>query len=98
MWALTSSVKVPLAHIGWAEVDYEIAKLPWKGFRVGTGVPGVIVAGYFYLEGMWSFWDVSDPDRVVVIYLHDEPLSKLVVEVEDPYEAVWRIRTATGRG
>jgi hypothetical protein len=65
---------------------------------VGTAVPGIIVAGYYYRDGAWSFWDVSDPDRVVVIYLREEPLAKLVVEVEDPHEVVTRIRLATGRG
>lgn len=98
LWALRSRVEVPLQHVVSAEVDPEAGRKVWKGFRVGTHWPGVITAGYFYRDGQWSFWDVSDAGRTVVIQLRNERLSRLVVEVGDPQQTVTRVRTAIGHG
>jgi hypothetical protein len=98
LWALRSRLEFPLAHVGWIETDFEIARMPLRGIRAGTAVPGVIRAGYYYADDGWSFWDVSDPDGAVVVYLRSEPLAKLVIEVGDPYETVTRVRLAQGRG
>lgn len=96
LWALRSRVTVPLHHVSYAEVNDRIADEFYKGLRVGTHVPGFITAGY-YRDGTWSFWDVSGRPEVAVVYLKDERLSKLVLEVEDPVETVERIRRAKGR-
>jgi len=58
LWALRSRLEIPLAHVAGAEADSEIARQWWKGFRVGTHVPGVIAAGNFYKDGESVFWDV----------------------------------------
>jgi hypothetical protein len=56
----------------------------------GTYLPGVIKAGsyYRYRDGRWSFWDVCDRRKAVVIELRDEPYARLVVEVEEPRAVV----------
>jgi hypothetical protein len=60
----------------------------------GTNVPGVITAGTFYQDGKRVFWDVHNPEKTIVIDLHDERYNKLVVEVENPEVAVGLIQTA----
>ncbi len=56
---------------------------------------GVITAGHFYGGGEWTFRDLRDPERAVVIRLKDERYARLVTEVEDPPAAVASIRRAT---
>jgi len=60
----------------------------------GTNVPGVITAGTFYQDGKRVFWDVHDPNKTIVIDLHDERYNELVVEVDDPQAAVALIQSA----
>ena len=60
----------------------------------GTNVPGVITAGTFYQHEKRVFWDVHHPEKTIVIDLHDERYSELVVEVDDPEAAVTLIRSA----
>jgi hypothetical protein len=98
LWALRSRLEIPLAHVAGAEADSEIARQWWKGFRVGTHVPGVIAAGNFYKDGESVFWDVHAPEKAVVIRLSDERYARLVIEVEDPPATVERIRRAIGDG
>ena len=85
LWALTSRLEIPLAHVVDAKVDPEMARGWRKGLRApGTHVPGVITAGTFYQEGERVFWDVHDPERSIVIHLKDERYARLVIEVDDP--------------
>lgn len=97
LWALKSSLEIPLEHISGARADPSIARGWWHGFRErGTSVPGVITAGTFYQDGKSVFWDVHNPERVVVIALKDERYNELIVEVSDPQAAVELIRDAAG--
>jgi hypothetical protein len=49
-WALRSSVTIPLAHIRAVEVRPKDAHASnMKGLRVGSYVPGYVLAGYFYI-------------------------------------------------
>ncbi|MGA7049395.1 MAG: hypothetical protein WBP65_14030 [Candidatus Sulfotelmatobacter sp.] len=60
----------------------------------GTNVPGVITAGTFYQDGERVFWDVHDPEKTIVIDLHDERYNELVVEADDPEAAMKFIQNA----
>ena len=60
----------------------------------GTNIPGVLTAGTFYQDGKRIFWDVHRPEKAIVIDLHDERFSQLIVEVADPQDAVKLIQTA----
>jgi hypothetical protein len=42
------------------------------------------------------FWDVHDPEKVVVIRLSDERYARLVIGVEDPPSTVRAIQEALG--
>lgn len=49
-WALRSSLSVPLAHVRGVEVRPKEAHTKnMKAFRVGSHIPGVLVAGYYYM-------------------------------------------------
>lgn len=89
VWALKSFLEIPLAHIVEVRADSQIAHRWYHGIRLpGTNIPGVLTAGTFYQNGKKSFWDIHDPDKVVVIELTNEPYDRLVVEVVDPKAAV----------
>jgi hypothetical protein len=95
LWAFQSSLEIPLLHIAGVRADPEIARGWYHGIRMpGTNVPGVITAGTFYQDGKKVFWDVHHPEKTIVIDLHDERFSELVVEVADPDAAVKLIQTA----
>ena len=95
LWAFKSSLEIPLVHIAGVRADPEAACGWWHGIRMpGTNVPGVITAGTFYQDGKRVFWDVHSPEKTIVIDLHDERYNELVVEVDDPEEAVRLIQTA----
>lgn len=96
--ALKSQLEIQLTHVVGAEIDPAVVE-QWgqvnlKGVRVGTGLPGVIKAGNFLLDGQWAFWDVHDPHKAITIKLADEHYTKLVIEVADPAAAVARIEEA----
>ena len=89
LWAFKSSLEIPLVHIAGVRADPEVARGWYHGIRMpGTNVPGVITAGTFYQDGKRVFWDVHHPQKTIVIDLHDERYSELVVEVDDPEAAV----------
>ena len=89
LWALKSSLEIPLQHVAGIRTDPEIAWGWWHGWRLpGTNIPGVITAGTFYQHGKRVFWDVHNPDNTVVIELRDERYNQLIVEVADPNAAV----------
>ena len=96
LWAFTSSLELPLTHISGVRADAEAARGWYHGIRMpGTNVPGVITAGTFYQDGKRVFWDVHHPEKAIVIDLHDERYSELIVEVEDPDAAVNLIQNAS---
>ncbi|MGB8888019.1 MAG: hypothetical protein WCC87_14910 [Candidatus Korobacteraceae bacterium] len=89
LWALKSSLEIPLQHVAGIRADPEAARGWWHGLKLpGTNVPGVITAGTFYQDGKRVFWDVHDPEKTIVIDLHDERYNQLIVEVADPGAAV----------
>lgn len=95
LWALKSSLEIPLEHIAGVRADPSIAHGWFHGVRMGgTQIPGVLTAGTFYQHGQRIFWDVHHPDNTVVIDLQDERYNELIVEVADPSAAVRLIETA----
>jgi len=95
LWTFRSSLEIPLVHIAGVRADPEAARRWYHGIRMpGTNVPGVITAGTFYQDGKRVFWDVHEPEKTIVIDLHDERFNQLVVEVDDPEAAVRLIQKA----
>jgi hypothetical protein len=95
LWAFKSTLEIPLIHIARIRADQEVARGWYHSIRLpGTNVPGVVTAGTFYHDGKRVFWDVHHPEKTIVIDLHDERFSELVVEVGDPEAAVRLIQNA----
>jgi hypothetical protein len=93
--ALKHTVEVPLSHVAGIDRDAAEAGVFYHGLKLpGTAVPGLVTAGSFLRGGKWTFWDVHDPRRAVIVRLHDEHYSRLVVGVDDPDETVTRVRSA----
>lgn len=93
LWALKSSLEIPLAHITGIRADGNVARGWWHGTRLpGTNVPGVITAGTFYQHGQRIFWDVHNPGNAIVIELRDERYNELIVEVAEPEATVNEIK------
>lgn len=93
--ALKSRLEVPLEHIASVEETVPEAHQVWHGLRVGgTNLPGVVTAGTFLQHGKWAFWDVHDPDKAIVIRLHDEGYATLVIGVGEPVVAAQQISMA----
>ena len=94
LWALKSQLSIPLSHITEVTIDPDAARGWWHGLRLfGTQVPGLVTAGTFYQSGGIVFYDVHDPERTIVLELDHETYERLIVEVEDPLDAVARIRS-----
>jgi hypothetical protein len=93
LWALKSSLEIPLQHIAGIRADPSVAHGWWHGIRLpGTNIPGVLTAGTFYQHGKRVFWDVHNPDNTVVIELRDERYDELIVEVANPQLTVEQVK------
>lgn len=86
---------MPLTHVSAIDRDTDEAAVIYHGLKLpGTGIPGVVTAGSFLKSGEWTFWDVHDPARAVIIRLHDEHYARLVIGVEDPAATVALVQAA----
>ena len=84
VFSLRSRFEIPRENIESITADPEIARGK-KGFRApGTHIPGKLTSGTFYLNGDRVFWNVRNPDNVVVVELRNERYARLIIEVEDP--------------
>jgi hypothetical protein len=100
IFALKSRLEIPLSHVLGAEADPELGHPEWwKSLRLtATQIPWVVSAGTFYQEGERVFWDVHDPEKVVVIRLSDERYARLVIGVEEPPSTAAAIQRAISEG
>lgn len=90
LWSLTRRLEFPADHVRGATFDPGANSEP-KGIRSpGLHIPGKW-AGTFQRDGEKSFWNVSAPDRTVVIELAGEDYDRLYLTVDDPRTVVDRI-------
>lgn len=87
VWALKSQLVIPTIDIVRVHRDVESVS-GWKGFRFGTSIPFVLTAGTFFKSGEKNFWDVADINNCIVVELQDESYNRIIVEVENPEEAI----------
>jgi len=98
LWALKSSLEIPLAHVAEIRADPSVAHGWSHGLRMpGTNIPGVLTAGTFYQDGKRVFWDVHNADNTVVLELRDERYNELIVEVADPRATVAMVKAGLQR-
>ena len=62
----------------------------------GTSIPSVITAGTFYKEGNKIFWDVSNIENCIIVELKDEDYKQLIIEVENPVDAIQLLTMKSG--
>ena len=97
LWAMKSSLRIPLADIREVRHDPERAKRMFPGARLpGTHIPYVYTAGTFYQADFRpDFWSVQNADRAIVIQCAaGAAYDEIIVEVENPLETVHRISAA----
>ena len=89
VFAFKSSLEIPVEHIVavYAAPDIEINFLDSIKL-LGTSIPKVFRAGTFYQQNEIIFWDVHNTENVIVIELEHEHFKKLVIEVDNPAEAI----------
>lgn len=93
--AFKGEVKLELAHIKNVEVNHEgLMDFKTATFGIGTIFAGKIQAGTFKENGEKSFWDVHDITKTILLTLEDDVYSKVIIEVEDPEEAVAKIKAS----
>lgn len=95
LFAFRRGIDVPLAHVRGALVDPVIARAPIRGIRwPGTSLPGAYTAGTIIVDGVRMFWNVRDPNNVVVIDLRDEEFAGLVLDFERPSDVARMVNAA----
>ncbi|MBK8954322.1 MAG: hypothetical protein IPM34_02040 [Saprospiraceae bacterium] len=61
----------------------------WIGWRsLGTSIPFFFNVGTFCKNGKKNFWYVFDKSKAIIIELENEDYDKLIIEVENPQEAI----------
>lgn len=99
LWALTSSLRIPLSDVASVRVDPERARGP-HGLRFpGTHIPFLYFAGTAYQsDHRPDFWTVRNPESAIVIQCRpDAAYDEIIVEVEDPAATVAEIQRAITR-
>ena len=78
-------LEVPLEHVAGVDASVPEAHRFWKGWTiVALSLPGSVTVGRLFHRGEWNFWDVRNPDKAIVVHLHDEHYAQLVIGVDDP--------------
>jgi hypothetical protein len=90
---LTRSVRMPYSAIGSVSVGLTDppGALAWK---VGLSTPpfGTTQRGRFREHGRWSFFDVDDRERAIVLDLAGHEYRRVVLTVDDPNGLAEQIR------
>ena len=92
IWALQSSITVPKENVVKAYQDtQELNK--WHGFRFGTYIPFVIIAGTYFLKNKQNFWDIVLKKNAIIVELKNHYFNKLYIQVENPSEMLHLLNT-----
>jgi hypothetical protein len=93
-FALKSKIEIPLDNI--AKVSTEQVRPVWlPRMRIGTHIPGALMAGTFWLRTGKTFYFVKDFSKCITLHLKDHEYSKVIVQVDDKDTVAHRIRAAT---
>jgi len=90
---LTRNVRIPYTAIGSVSIGLHDPPglLAWK---IGLSTPpfGTTQRGRFREHGRWSFFDVDDRERAVVLDLSGHEYRRVVLTVDDPEAFVEKLR------
>ena len=101
LWTLHERVAVPLSAVrGVRRATQGVGRGWWKGWRMpGTHLPVIIVAGSYFQNGKWTFWDVrGSGDHAIEVDLEGVRYHQLVIDVADPDAEQRRLQAAISRG
>ena len=89
-------VRVPYTAIDSVSVGLTDAPR-WLAFRIGYSTPpfGTTQRGRFREHGRWSFLDVDDRERAVVLDLTGHRFRRIALTVDDPEAFAQRVRERT---
>ncbi len=99
LWALRSTLRVPLSDIVSIKHDPERATRAFPGLKVpGTHIPTVYTAGTYYQSDFRpDFWTVRHPEQAIVIQCaKDAAYDEIIVEVQNPASTVALVEAALG--
>jgi hypothetical protein len=90
---LTREVRVPYVSIRFVSIGLTDPP-PALAWRIGLSTPpfGTTQRGRFREQGKWSFLDVSDRERTVVLDLGEHQYRRVVLTVDDPPALAARLR------
>jgi hypothetical protein len=90
---LTREVRIPYTAVG--SVSIGLTDPPGLlAFKVGLSTPpfGTTQRGRFREHGRWSFLDVDDRERAVVLDLTGHDYRRVVLTVDDPETLIEKLR------
>ena len=89
-------VRIPYTAVGAVSIGLTDPPSLLAG-RVGLSTPpfGITQRGRFREHGSWSFLDVDDRERAVVLDLTGHKYRRVVLNVDDPEAFVRRVRERT---
>ena len=92
-WGFHKSITVPGKQVVGAQA---LSKGWWKtlGMRVGTGLPGVMIAGTYIRKGDRAYVNWKRGEQVLQINLSGHKYSRIVVGVRDAEALAEEINTA----
>jgi len=79
--ALKGKIRIPLKSI--KSVSLRQPKWIFLGFRAGTNLPRVMMAGTFWTGSGKEFYYVRDPNKCVTLTLYGHEYSKVVFQVDN---------------
>ena len=92
VWAFKNQITIPAADIVSVHQNMD-ALSDWKGLRMpGTSIPFIITAGTYVWKDRKDFWDVVNEKNCIVVELKDAEYNHLIIEVENPEEAMQILR------
>jgi len=97
--ALHGAFHLPYTHIQAVSTD-SVPEALFRGFKIGTNLPGVKTAGTFITGEGTIFYDFHDPDRCLTLSLSHDTYQQVVIEVDrdqDPSTLAAAIRGRIGK-
>jgi hypothetical protein len=92
IWAFKSQIIVSTDSIASVHQNKDVFSF-WKGLKMpGTNIPYIITAGTYFKGGKKMFWDVVNEKNCIIVELKDTSYNLLILEVENPKEAMKQLK------
>ena len=91
--ALKGNITIPLENI--VKISTEQVKPLWlPRMRLGAHVPGVFMAGTFWVKQGKTFYFVRDFSRCITLHLRSHEYSRVIIQVDDKESVAQKLRNA----